>query len=141
MKSITEFPQFQLGKALQTKTSLLSAGKTPEEIEQSLGEAFKLEGEKLKHFIHAIDVAEKNSEKLKRVLVLSLAEGEAAPAKATQVENTVYLPEFLVEANRTAAAAPSDKRRGKGGRGEKTKSSPWGLTPEEKAAKGGAKAK
>jgi hypothetical protein len=140
MKSVTEFPQFQLGKALQTKTTLLTAGKTPEEIQQSLGEAFKMEGDKLNHFMQAIDVAEKNPEKLKRVLVMSLAEGETAPAKSVQVESTVYLPEFLVDATRTTAA-PDKNKRGKGKGGDSKKGSPWGLTPEEKAAKGGGKGK
>jgi len=138
MKSVTEFPQFTLSQALKTKTSLLGEGKTVEEIEQSLGTSFKYEGDKLKHFMTALDVAEKYPDKLKRVLVLSLADGEAVPAKATQVEQTCYLPEFFIDAPTMKPVAKKDAKGG--GRPRKSgsdskKSSPWGITPEEKAAK------
>jgi hypothetical protein len=60
-----------------------------------------------------------------------------------------YVPEFQVapRAVVTAKAAPAGGKGGKGGRGggrggNSPKSSPWGLTPEEKAAKkGGAASK
>lgn len=134
MKAVTEFPNFTLSRALKAKTDLLAAGKTPEEVQTSLGETFKLEGDRLKHFMNAIDIAGQNSENLKRVIVVSLNEGENAPAKAIKVEEHHYVPEFLV----TAAAAPAASPRG-GARGGKRrdgpKSSPWGMSPEEKAAK------
>lgn len=140
MKSVTEFPNWTLNKALQTKTALASEGKTPEEISVSLGETYKYEGDKLKHFINAIDVAGANPDKLKRVMVVSYGEGEAVPPKATKVEEHHYVPEFLTEAK---PAAPQDARGGGrggrgGGRGDKKggpKSSPWGMSPEELAAK------
>ncbi|PWU21954.1 MAG: hypothetical protein C5B49_01790 [Bdellovibrio sp.] len=142
MKSVTEFPNLTLSKALQTKTSLLSEGKTPEEVQAHLGESFKLEGEKLKHFIHALEVAGQNPEKLKRVLVLTYGEGEAVPSQATKFDEHYYLPEYLLEAR--SASSSSDRggksggRRGgprRGANREKGGGSPWGLSPEEKAAK------
>lgn len=145
MKSVTEFPNFQLNQALKTKTDLTAAGKTPEEVQAGLGEAYKLEGDRLKHFCNAIDVAGANPDKLKRVIVITLAEGEKAPNKATQVEEHYYVPDFYVEAKPAAAKDAKGGRGGRGGRGgpggrgggNDKKSSPWGLSPEEKAAKKG----
>jgi hypothetical protein len=137
MKAVTEFPGHVLIKAMQTQTTLTGEGKTPEEIQASLTEAFKLKEDKVKHFIAAIEVATKNSENLKRVLVTSLNEGESAPAKSTKVEEFYYTPEFVI----VTKYQPPQKNEGKSGkgkgRGDKRgpKESPWGLSPEEKAAK------
>jgi hypothetical protein len=142
MKLVTEFVSFTLVKGLKAKAALAAEGKTPEEIQTSLGETFKLEGDKLKHFNIAVDVAGQNAENLKRVLVVTLAEGEAAPQKATVVEEHHYVPEFLNLKSHATAAQKVDTKGGKGGRGgrggDSKKGSPWGLSPEEKAAKKGA---
>jgi hypothetical protein len=144
MKAITEFPSFTLDKAIAAKTALAAEGKSPEEISTGLGEKFKMEGDKLKYFVNAIEVAMTHKENLKRVLVFSLNEGENAPAKAVKIEELVYVPEPLV-----VARAPQEQGDRKGGRGnqrggrgggDSKKSSPWGLSPEEKAAKKGPKA-
>jgi hypothetical protein len=140
MKSITEFWNHTLAKGLKAVEAL--AGKTPEEIQTSLGETFKYEGDKLKHFVNALEVAKQNPEKLSRVLVVTLAEGEKAPEKSVQVEEHHYIPDFQVAA-RAVVLTKNDPRGGGGGKkggrdgGSKTKTSPWGLTPEEKAAKKG----
>jgi hypothetical protein len=144
MKAVTEFPSYTLTKGITAKNALTAEGKTPEDIQASIGETFKYEGDKLKHFINAVDVAAQNGTNLKRVLVVSLNEGEATPAKSTKVEEHYYVPEFLI----TAAPAPQKTdakggrpgggRGGGGGKGKGSgapKSSPWGLSPEEKAAK------
>lgn len=136
MKSVTEFPVFTLNQGLKTKTAMAGEGKTPEEIQTSLGESFKYEGDKLKHFMNAIEVAGQNQQNLKRVIVAKLGEGENAPQKATLVEEHHYIPEFLIEA-KPAAAKTDGKgpRKGRGGGGRGEKSSPWGLSPEQKAEK------
>lgn len=136
MKAVTEFPNVTLTKGLAAKNALTAEGKSPEEIQQSIGESFKYEAEKLKYFLAAMDVAAQNTTNLRRVLVVGLAENETAPAKAVKVEEHYYLPEFLV----MASAKPAEGKDGKGGRrGGKgkggPKSSPWGLSPEEEAAK------
>ena len=143
MKFVTEFANFQLNKAIKEKEALVSGGKTPEEVQTALGETYKMEGDKLKHFVNALDIASQNSENLKRVLVVSLAETEKAPAKATKIEEHHYVPEFHVDPKRQAPS--KDDRGGKGGRGGRgggrgggdrgKKESPWGLSPEEQAAK------
>lgn len=136
MKSVTEFWSVNLNKGLKAKADLVAGGKTPEEIQAALGEAFKMEGDKLKHFINAMEVATQNPEKLAKVLVVTVAEGETAPPKAVKIEETHYIPEFMAEARKVNTekfdrnAASKGKKR-EGG----PKSSPWGLTPEEKAAK------
>lgn len=142
MKLVTEFPVFTLTKALAAKAALSTAGKTPEEIETSLGETFKLEGEKLKFFVNAITVAGENQDNLRRVFVATFAEGEKVPAKSLKVEEHHYIPEFI-----PAARPAFDKDAQKGGRGgrsgggrgggEKKGGSPWGMSPEEIAAKKG----
>jgi hypothetical protein len=139
MKSVTEFANYTLIKGLNAKTALAAEGKTPEEIQANLGETFKYEGDKLKHFMAALEVAAPNLENLSRVLVVSVAEGETAPPKATKVEEHHYYPEF------TKAAKPplmqrTDPKGGprKGGPGKGApgpKESPWGMSPEQKAAK------
>ena len=142
MKNVTEFPTHTLTKGASTKAALAAEGKSPEEIQASLGESFKFEGDKLKHFVAAIDVATQNPQNLRRVLVVTLAEGEKVPPRAAKVEEHYYIPEALV----TAAPKPKEdfkggKGKGRGGKGGGPKSSPWGLSPEEKAAKNKGAAK
>jgi hypothetical protein len=142
MKLVTEFPSYTLTKALTAKAALTADGKSPEEIETSLGETFKLEGDKLKFFVNAMTVANDNSANLRRVFVATFAEGENVPAKSIKVEEHHYVPDFIV----TAKPAPSkDAKGGRGGRGgpggnrggDKKGGSPWGMSPEELAAKKG----
>jgi hypothetical protein len=145
MKSITEFASFTLNHGLKTRAALSAEGKSPEEIQASLGETFKYEGDKLKHFVNALEIVSKGTENLKRVLVLSFAEGENTPPKVVKVEEHHYLPEFHIDpkalqAKKEAGAGKGD-RNGRGGRGgnrgggKNEKESPWGLSPEQKAAK------
>jgi len=139
MKAVTEFANVTLSQALKTKAALTAEGKSPEEIQESLGQSFKMEGDKLKYFVNALEVAGANTQNLKRVLVVSFAEGENVPGKATKVEELHYVPDFFV----MTVAKPAEKGNGKGGRqgggrgagSNAPKGSPWGLSPEEKAAK------
>lgn len=139
MKAVTEFSAFTLNKANLAKAALAAEGKSPEEIQENLGQSFKLEGEKLSYFVKALEVASTNNQDLKRVLILKLNEGEKAPAKAVQVEDLHYVPEFLVQAKAAPEAATHSKGGRRDGRGGKSgggpKGSPWGLSPEEKAMK------
>lgn len=140
MKSITEFSHAALQKVSAAKAALVAAGKTAEELAAGLGESLKLEGDKLKFAMAAADlVADKKS--VRRVVVVSFAEGEVAPAKYQQVEDTHYLVEVLEAPKAPAAAAPAGKGGRQGGGFKKDnkssgpKSSPWGASPEEIEAK------
>ena len=117
MKSVTEFPSSILNKGLNTKAALIAESKTPEEIQQQIGESFKYEGDKLKHFINAMEIASKHPENLKRVLVQSLSEGEPTPAKATKIEEMHYVPDFLPDPNRIPVQKSEKGGRGKGRQG------------------------
>lgn len=140
MKSVTEFWGAVLLQGLKAKEALAAEGKTPEEIQTNLGEKFKLEGDKLKYFTNALEVAGQNQEKLHKVKVLSLAEGETAPQKSTKIEEHHYVPDFVKAPAAIVKEKVVVKKGGQGkGSGDRTKTSPWGLTPEEKAKKGGAK--
>lgn len=141
MKSITEFSQPVLQKVLAAKAALATSGKTPEEITTSMGETLKLEGDKLKFAMAAADlIADKKA--VRRVVVVSFGEGEVAPAKYQQVEDTHYLVETLEPAKPAAAAPVAAGKGGQRGGGFKKdnkssgpKSSPWGASPEEIEAK------
>lgn len=137
MKSVTEFFTHKLLKGLEAKTALANDGKTPEEIQQSLGESFKLEGDKLKYFFNSLEVAEANKESLARILVVSLAEGETIPPKSVKVEEHYYIPEFQKAAPALVLtkAEKGGSKQNKGKRKDGPKSSPWGISPEEAAAK------
>jgi hypothetical protein len=138
MKSVTEFPAHKLNQGLKAKTELAAAGKTPEEIQTSIGETFKMEGDKLKHFLHACEVAGQNQERLARVLVVALNEGETAPAKAVQFEEHHYVPDFMIDARKPVLTKVAPQKGGGDRKGKKgPKESPWGLSPEQKAAKKG----
>lgn len=136
MKSVTEFFINKLAKGNDSMAALTAEGKTAEEIEQALSESFKLEGDKLKYFMNCMTVATENPEKLSRILVVTLNEGESVPPKAVQIEEHYYIPEF-----QKAALAPVLKKPEKGAakkqgkRKDGPKSSPWGISPEEEAAK------
>jgi hypothetical protein len=145
MKSVTEFWSFALVPGIETKKALVAEGKTPEEIQAAIGEKHKLEGDKLKHFINALEVASQNMDNLSRVLVVTLNEGENAPPKSTKVEEHTYIPDFKVApkapVTQKVDARGGQKKGGKGGKGGGgPKESPWGLSPEQKAAKKGKQA-
>lgn len=142
MKLITEFSVFNLNKALAHKSGLAAEGKSPEEIQENLATTYKLEGDKLKFFVNALDVASQNQTALKRVFVATLTEGENQPAKAVQIEDHFYVPEFITAPKPVASVGKGGPkgggRGGPGGKGgEKVKTSPWGMSPEEIAAKKG----
>lgn len=139
MKSITEFAQPILQKVLAAKAALASEGKTPEEVSASLGETFKLEGDKLKYIQAAADLVV-GKQSVRRVMVASFSEGETAPARYQKIDDIYYLVETL-ELTKAAPAAPT-KGGGRGGprqgghkSGGGPKGSPWGASPEELEAK------
>lgn len=114
MKTVTEFPSHLLTRGIEAKVTLLGQGKTPEEIQVSLGETFKLEGDRLKHFFNALDVAAQNAGLL-RMMVMTLGEGEKAPPKAVAIEEHLYVPEFLVLAQPRSMERDSRGGKGRGG--------------------------
>lgn len=153
MKTITEF----FGKSLKTiegklptitaeatvtaTESLKAEGKSEEEMTAGLPEAIKaaiaaklletdkLEGDKLAMCLAAIETIKGQRGSLKRVIVMTAAEGEKAPAGAREIDGKYYVAEFFAEAGRPAAPdsrddrfggkGKRDSRDGKGGRGGK----------------------
>lgn len=95
MKTITEFAGSTLKNALKTRQELVTAGKTPEELPGAMGEALKLEGDKLTILLNAIEVVEKKADDLKRVVVWSLQEGEKAPRGTEQKGEHYFAIEFF----------------------------------------------
>lgn len=112
MRTLTEFTGMQLKNGFAKLQELATAGKSAEELNQGMGEAFKYEGDKLKWFLFAIEVATGKFEGLKRVLVHQLAEGENAPTGAVQKEAWHLVAEGFV-----APSKPLPEERGaRGGR-------------------------
>ena len=145
MKAVTEFPNHLLVNGIHARTTLSAEGKTPEEVQANLGVTFKYEGDKLKYFLNALDVAAKTPHELARVKVMSLNEGENPPPHGLKVEELYYVPEFRIVYD--VANSSHQKQNSKGGRGKGRqggrgndrgmKEGPWGLSPEQKAAKKG----
>lgn len=138
MKSITEFQPATLQKVLAAKNTLTAEGKTAEEISAAIGETFKYEGDKIKYALAAAELA-KDQTSIRRVLVATFGEGEKPAPQYQQVEDTYYKVETFNAAPvaRAEKVDPRNARRGGGGgkREGGPKGSPWGMTPEEKAAK------
>lgn len=118
MKTITEFNGFSLSNALKKQQELTAAGKTPEELGAAMGEELKMEGDKLKHLLASLDAVKSKTDGVKRVLVMTLAENEKAPAGALKVEETYYVVEHFPSAQK-AKPAHADDRGGRGGKGGK----------------------
>lgn len=116
MKTLTEFDGFRLKNALSKKTELTTAGKTAEELPAALGEELKLEGDKLTHFLAALEVAEARPDGIKRVVVFSVDEGKSAPKGALQKGDKWYLAEYFASA--PTRQGRNNNRDDRGGRGK-----------------------
>jgi hypothetical protein len=130
MKTITEFFGPSLLSALTKDKELAASGKTAEELpaarEQLMTELTKFEGDKLKHFLAALDAVGNKADRLKRVVVWQVAEGEKGPKAALMREGFSYIVEYFANPHQNAKPSESrdDDRRGgrrdrKGGRGGK----------------------
>ena len=83
-----------------------------------MGEAFKMEGEKLGFFMNALEIAKRRPQHIKRIIVMSLNEGEKAPADTIEKDGKVYLMEhfFVPEAQKHLKKGKTfGKGGGKGG--------------------------
>lgn len=139
-----EFPAHILVKGIEAKKALTAEGKTEEEISTSIGETFKFSDNKLKNFITAIGLAEAKTEGLYRVRIASFNEGEKIPDGAVKVEELHFITEFFGSKPAPKPVTEKVDRRGGGGKKDRPKgpkSSPWGLSPEEIAAKKEASAR
>jgi hypothetical protein len=116
MRTITEFATIALKNALAKKQELTTAGKTAEELPAAMGEALKIEGDKLTHLMGALEAINDNiAGDLKRVIVSSLNEGEKAPSSAKQIGEKYYTVEHYPPIQKKGAQAEGG-REGRGGR-------------------------
>lgn len=126
MKTLTEFPGMNLKLAAKAKQDLLASGKTAEELPQAMGEALKIEGDRLNFLLNALELVGTKLEDLKRTVVYSLAEGEKAPARTTQKGDHYYLVEYFPsltknEPSKNRGPQDGDKPKGRGAKGRKGK--------------------
>jgi len=116
MKTLTEFQAVQLKNAAKVKQELVAAGKTPEELPQAMGEALKMEGDKLNFLLNALDLTLQKTNDLKRVVVMTLNEGETAPSNAQKKGDHYYFVEFYPP---LPGAHPPRGRQGQGDRDQR----------------------
>lgn len=120
MKTLTEFASHTLKNAAKIRADLTAAGKTPEELPAAMGEALKLEGDRLTRMLAAIETVDGRPGDLKRVLVMQLNEGEKAPEGAVQKGDLWYVPENLAPITKglpvEMRGGGRDDRGGRGGR-------------------------
>ena len=108
-----------LKNALKVRNDLTAAGKTPEELPAALGEALKMEGDRLTRLMGAVETIDgRPVGELKRVLVMqTTAEGEKAPEGAVQKGELWYVMEQLAPPVKTMPEDRGGGRDGRGGRG------------------------
>ncbi len=114
MKTITEFPGMNLKNAAKTRQDLMTSGKTLEELPQALGEALKLEGNKLTCLMDSLEIIDTKFEDLKRVVVFTLNEGEKAPQGLTQKGDHYFLVEYYPSL--TPKKPTQDEQKGRSGK-------------------------
>lgn len=149
MKTITEFHASAIKNALKTQQELQAAGKTADEMPAALGEALKLEGDKLAMLVNALETVNAKVNDLKRVVVLSLSEGEKAPSGFQQKGDHYFGVEYYPPIARKGAPGPQAGARGgkpgdrkgkgrRGGRGRDDRRGPGapGGAPKEAGERG-----
>lgn len=99
--------------ASKTCQELIAGGKTPEELPQALGEALKVEGDRLSFLINALEILGTKLEDLKRMVVYGLLEGEKPPGHLTQKGEHYYLVEYYPSLNKKAPAKDEPRKGGK----------------------------
>jgi hypothetical protein len=117
MKTLTEFAVVTLKNAAKTKQELTTAGKTAEELPAAMGEALKVEGDKLNYLMNAIEVVSDKLEDLKRVVVFTLGENEKAPHGAVQKGEQHYSTEYYPPLHPPKSKGPQGGDKGRGGKG------------------------
>lgn len=116
MKTITEFTAVRLQVVAQKKKELSVPGISPEDLTKGLGEALKLEGDKLALVLNALEVLGEKFDDLKRVVVFTLSEGEKAPERAQQKGEQYYLAEYYPPLNKKGHPGERGGRDGKSGK-------------------------
>ncbi|MFL5814487.1 MAG: hypothetical protein ACJ763_12995 [Bdellovibrionia bacterium] len=120
MKTLTEFAAVTLKNAAKTKQELTTAGKTAEELPAAMGEALKVEGDKLTFLMNALEVVGDKLEDLKRVVVFTLGENEKAPYGAVLKGEQHYSTEYYPPLNPPKGKGPQGGGdKGRGGKGGK----------------------
>ena len=164
MKTLTEFfgrnlksleeqlATIQSGAKSAAEEALKTEGKTEEEIQAALPEAIKtavatkiteltkMEGEKIDWLFSALDMVKGKKGSIKRVLVMSAAEGEKIPAGLKEVSGKYFSIEFFPEAARpgTKVETSRDERGGRrGGKGGRDGGDRRPRRPEGAPAEGG----
>jgi hypothetical protein len=120
MKTITEFPSMSLKNAAKTKQDLITSGKTPDELPAALGEALKVEGNRLEFLVAILDIVGTKLNDLKRAIVYAPNEGEKPPQGLLQKGDHFYLVEYFPSLAKPAQPShPSEHGRNEKGDGKK----------------------
>ena len=130
MKTLTEFPSATIKNATKIRQELITSGKTPEELPAALGEALKLEGDKLNRLMNALEATGSHHlNDLKRVVVYLPAEVEKAPEGTVQKGEHLYLVEYYTVPAQKIPETKSPRDRGNRGKGDQNRGKGGGGAP------------
>ncbi len=135
MKTLTEFAPHFIKNAAKTKAELTTAGKTAEELPAAMGEALKIEGDKLTHLMNLLELVGDRTDDLKRGLALAKSKDDEKVSDSIKtvgehfysIEYFPPVPKKLAngridhgsQGGRGGRGGRDDKRGGKGGRDKK----------------------
>jgi hypothetical protein len=139
MKTITEFAAPTLKNASKVRDELVAAGKTPEELPAALGEALKVEGDKLTLLLQALELVADRKNDLKRVIVGALNEGEKAPSGAQEKDGKQFIIELYPPVGSQGGRPARGGRDEKGGRGDRKKGGRGGRGGDREGRGGGGR--
>lgn len=114
MKTLTEFNGIVIKTAAQKRTELLAGGKTVEELPAAMGEALKVEGDRLNFLLAALEAVDQKLQDLKRVVVFAPAEGEKVSSAAVEKNGQHYLAEYYP----SLEPKKGKERKPRGGKGD-----------------------
>jgi hypothetical protein len=122
MRTVTEFLGVWLRQVLKTKNDLVTAGTTDTAeapaLTTAMGEALKIEGDRLTHLMKALTHIADRSDSVSRVRVFQGEDETKMPKGAVKDGDHYYLVEFTILAQ-PKQQERRDDRGGKGGKGGK----------------------
>lgn len=139
VKIIKPLPENQRGKIRDVKNNDWQKYEEliKEDLEKAITENFKLEGEKLEYFKNALNVIDKRRfQDLKRVMIVTFADGEKQPPDAKKIDEHYYVAEYMASLNppkpqrgrgrHARGGRDRDRDRGRGGQGPRDRDSRGG---------------
>lgn len=117
MRTVTEFPGVVIRQVLLTRTKLVSGGTAEDQLSAAIGEAHKVEGDRLSHLVKTLQIVGEDASHVARVRVFAGEDETKMPKGSVKEGEHFYLVERIQSAAPPKKASASDrdgKGRGKG---------------------------